>query len=75
MIKKEGIPEFAIRLAVKDVSTVEEFHQKYIFRPTHSEEWHKAVLETMKKDLENKGYAMISNHSSITKSLVCFIQQ
>ena len=72
---KAIIPEWIEELAIKDedILTVEQFKERYLFRPTFSNEWHKAVLNTMREDIEKYGYTMISSHSSRTREAVYFV--
>jgi hypothetical protein len=60
---------------VNDVSTIEEFCNKY-YKPdrfkNRGQEYMDCVIKSDYKDMENYGYVIISHHDSITGEVVAF---
>jgi hypothetical protein len=70
------IPEWILRDAVKDCTSVEEFARQYR-KPYRfmgkGEDYVRAVMQTHYKEIELYGYTCISKHDSVTGKFECYV--
>jgi hypothetical protein len=59
-------------LAVKDVSSVEEFIRKYHVRNELYHEEFKMLAQSYKEEIEEDGYTMLPAHISVTGEMVTY---
>lgn len=71
-----NVPHWLKDSVVTDCATVEEFCDKYYKNErftAHGVDYTATVINTHKKDLENKGYTLISQHGSVTGKLLAYL--
>lgn len=76
MEKLIEIPNWVLECSVNNCDTVEEFLYKYYKHERFTgrgADYEKSLINSYSKDIENRGYTLISKHDSVTGDVVAFV--